>query len=275
MKYLTFCSKVIFLITTILLCNSCGSTVVERRNIICLIDYSASVNEPFFEQVAEIIQDDIFLNLGEYDRFILLPIDQEARTKPTKIVDEDLRQQSFRLSTDGLMHANDSLNDRKQRYLSKRAHTITRAILDHRFKRKAFTHSTDIFSALHEVGRLLESTPINSRTELANYFVGKPTIRSKDILIIFSDMIHESREYSFARNYKKDYNQKVIADLKTTHQIPDLGNTTVLVHGRTGTSARQVEDLMWFWEKYFQLAHARLMAYEYDSRSLITQVLEQ
>ncbi|MEM7368713.1 MAG: hypothetical protein AAF587_08915 [Bacteroidota bacterium] len=261
-------------ITGILLGNSCTTAGVTRRNIICLLDYSGSIGETQLAQYADIITEDIFLALGVYDRLVVLPIDQASRIEPIKIFYEDLQQQVFTRAGDGLTHAQDSLDHRKQRYLLLRSGQVGKSILEHRQERSSFADMTDIFSALEEVARLQESTSLDPWGKVQNFMHSKPNIQLENIFIIFSDMIHESEDYSLDNNHEPSYYQHILTELEAANRIPNLTNSKVLVHGRTGKTTQQVENLLRFWTAYFRAANADLVAYEFDSRSWINQVMQ-
>ena len=100
---------------------------------------------------------------------------------------------------------------------------------------------------------------------IINYVNGEESREYDNTIVILSDMIHESDRYDFSRLYTPAYLGKVLESLQAKGALPDLRASKVIVSGRTGKNAKQVEGLHYFWRQYFTLAGAQLVAYEYDA----------
>src|SRR6185312_1611228 len=112
----------------ILSATGCSSSVEERKNIICLIDYSGSISEVTLNNYATVISKDIFENLGPHDKFSLMPIDEGAKTQPVYLAYYDFKSEKFYKNSDGVTHKEDSLKKRLSRFLSLKSDSISSEI---------------------------------------------------------------------------------------------------------------------------------------------------
>ncbi len=111
---------------------------------------------------------------------------------------------------------------------------------------------TDILSSLHIAERVFK-----------NYK------RDKNILIIMSDMIEESKDYNFARkNLNKKRTGEIIAKEKGANRIPDLKNVRVYVTGATAENRDKFFSIQNFWLRYFEECGANLSKERYGSALL-------
>jgi len=258
--------------------NACSTGTQERLNCICLIDYSGSLTEQTLNRYIDIITENILENLREKDRLVVLPIDEGAKIEPVKLVFEDLSEKKFSYHTDGYTHARDSLLYRLNKYVKSIQPEIKKKLKQEKINRQKYTYYTDIFSALEQVVALLEhNEPDTFWDRLERFVTGKKKLISKNAIFIFSDMIQESKEISFANptGCTPDEAQFIIDKLNNFNKIPNLEGCVIFVNGRTGISNEQVDNIQNFWIRYFKEAKAELKAYDYDVGHEITAFLKK
>ena len=261
-----------------LLLWGCDTGTQQRVNCVVLIDYSGSLPEQTLHRYVDIISSEVLRHLGPRDRMVVLPIDEGARREDVKLVYDDMADHQFVYTTDGYTHASDSLRMRLREYADENGPRVAAELLREKELRQKYTYYTDIFAAIEQASQLLERNEADSFWQGVGRFVtGKKRVEPTNVLLIFSDMIQESNECSFAgpEGCSSDQGRAIIGRLKASNRIPDLHGCMVFVDGRTGKTNTQVENIQKFWEQYFKAAHATLAAYDYDSGSQITTFLGQ
>jgi hypothetical protein len=261
-----------------LLLGGCDTGAHQRLNCICLIDYSGSLSEETLHRYVEIISSDVLQRLGERDRLVVLPIDEGAKTEAVKLYYDDRAEKKFTQQTDGYAHASDSLLMRLKRYAGTTGPVIATQLLREKTLRQKYTYLTDIFAALEQASALLErNEPESFWRGVERFVTGKKRMESTNAIILFSDMIQESRETTFAdSNGVSDEKARDVMDkLRAWNRIPDLHGCRVFVNGRTGKNNVQVESIKNFWTKYFKESGAELAAYDYDAGPQIASFLAQ
>ncbi len=261
-----------------ILLAGCDTGSQDRMNCICLIDYSGSLSEQTLRRYVDIISSDVLRQMKEHDRLVVLPIDEGAKTKAVKLVYDDLSDRTFVYHTDGYAHAQDSLMMRLRQYADDEGPRIAGQLLREKTLRQKYTYYTDIFAALEQAGELVErNEPEGFWDRLRRFVSGAKRTVSSNVILIFSDMIQESSETSFAGpdGCTPEQELTVLDNLRAWHRIPDLRGCVVFVNGRTGTSNAQVENIRKFWLAYFKETGAWLGGYDYDAGPQITAFLSQ
>jgi hypothetical protein len=83
----------------------------------------------------------------------------------------------------------------------------------------------------------------------------QPKAENSSYLVLYSDMVHESRIANFA---KVKPNIKLLDTVKQAHLLPQMSGVNVLVCGAAGEYYTETQA---FWEAYFQAAGAQLKNY--------------
>lgn len=267
-----------FALFIIILFTGCATGIHERKNCICLIDYSGSLSDKTLYRYINIISENILGNLREKDRLIVLPIDEGAKIEPVKLVYEDFAQKTFSFHTDGYAHAKDSLSKRLNNYIKKLQPEIARKLRIEKINRSKYTYLSDIFSAIEQAVLLLErNEPDTFWDQVRRFISGKKRIVSTNIIFIFSDMIQESGETSFAgpEGCSIDEARFIIDKLNNFNRVPNLEGCLVFVNGRTGNNNQQIDNIKEFWVRYFKESKATLAAYDYDVGHEISAFLKR
>lgn len=268
--------KLLFTLSAIFL-FSCSNSVEKRKNVICLIDYSGTISKEVIDSYSSIISKDIFLNLGQHDKFIVMPIDEGAKTQPVFLAYYDFKNAKFSRHTDGVTHKQDSIKRRLLSFLSTKSDSVNNEIHRQKEVRKSFTNYTDIINALEQLSSKCEKNEIRSEWQkISDGIMGNTVYNSENILIICSDMIHESKEFNFNKqpDISKQELDEILKQLKNANRIPDLIGLTVFVNGRTGRDNDQTDNIKYFWENYFKEAKANLIAYDFDTHHSVVDYLQ-
>jgi hypothetical protein len=252
------------------LITGCTTELRHKRNIICLVDYSASMNDEIVQGYMNVIEHDVLLNIGEHDRLVVLPVDGASKTRASKIYYLDMEGKNFAHPNDGFAHARDSVRIRIQSYMHTVSAEIMREIRKQRLARRQFANYSDLFSALYQAGSFMETD--SGQPARASGFLSGVSYVSDNVLLIFSDMKHESAEYTFAtpRGCPPGQVEPILSALRGHNALPDLAGCKVFVYGRTGKSNQEVENIQHFWEDYFTATHADLIAYDYETDNIIS-----
>ncbi len=125
-----------------------------------------------------------------------------------------------------------------------------------------------------EVERLLSRSKGTPRTEILNSLNIADTVfhdeKRQKILVIFSDMIQDSREYNFSHVKVTDaYIEKVINYREKHNLIPDLTEVKVYVAGASGADPNKFRTVEKFWTRYFEKSRADFSPHRYG-HSLIS-----
>ncbi len=123
------------------------------------------------------------------------------------------------------------------------------------------------------------STPL---TQVLNSAKGLENYRYEHILVIFSDMLQESRDKTLdlknIANFNSEQINLKVEQINQTGKIPNLDNCKVFAFGATTTpnsgvlANRQFENTQLFWQKFFALTDADLCAYAFDCRKEINDI---
>lgn len=255
---------------------SCTTGEQKRLNCICLIDFSGSLSEETLKQYMNIISFKILQNLDEKDRLVVLPIDEGAKTDAVKLIYIDMAETRFSLPTDGYAHARDSTIKRIHDYVITRAPWIEQELRRQKELRSKFTYQTDLFSAIEQAAIMMERGSEDTFWQsLGRFITGSKNILPENVIFLFSDMIHETSGYTFAKRIGCDSAEatRIIQELRTHDALPNLSGCKVFINGRTGRNNQQVENIHKFWTRYFKEVGADLVAYDYDCSHDITAFL--
>lgn len=266
------------LLFAMLFLNSCESFVEKKRNnLIVLLDYSASNNDQVLERYINIINETILENMNTYDCLTVMPIDEGSKMKPVKLILKDLADTSFKKQTDGFAHAADSLKKRFQEFVKDYQPFIAAKLKQERLARAEYTKFTDILGAIHQTTNLLEFNRPGDKLKLAEDFVmGKTRLISQNVIVVLSDMIQDSNEYSFntSKGITEKQSQSYIDELTKTGKIPDLSDCQIFVIGATGKNPAQIDNIKSFWTRYFSATNGRLQAYGFNVEDRLRRFLK-
>ncbi|MEW6652018.1 MAG: hypothetical protein AB1394_00965 [Bacteroidota bacterium] len=88
----------------------------------------------------------------------------------------------------------------------------------------------------------------------------------RKILVIFSDMIEDSRKYNFEKeNLTKEKISKIIKSEKEKGQITDMKDVKVYVAGATHPNSEIYDMIKNFWFEYFKTCGANLESQNYGA----------
>lgn len=120
-------------------------------------------------------------------------------------------------------------------------------------------------SILFKPKRKITNTEIISSLQIAER-VFKSFTQPRKILVIFSDMIEDSRLYNFEREIlKPERINKIIKTEKDKNQIPDLKDVKVYVAGASHPNSETYNMIKNFWFEYLKACGANIEAQNYGA----------
>ncbi len=255
----------------------CFPQVEKRKNVICLIDYSGTIKPETLDIYAKTVVDRVIMNLGQFDKMVLIPIDEGSKMQAVQLISHDLSREKFTDPNDNMLQAQSLMDERLKKFKSDLREKDLSTVVQQKDARKQFTSFTDILGSLEQAALLRDKNeaPTYSK-QFSDWNDGTIEFETENSIMILSDMIHESPDLNFARTTPDEkLMDKTIADLKAKGRIPDLTGTKIFVCGRTGKNNATIDAIHSFWKKYFEEAHAQLVIYDYDSGKYIGDYVAQ
>ena len=210
-----------------------GNSERQPRAIVVLVDMSGSTNQArrtIYREGFEKVYED----LRQGDRLLVGTITGRSYIDFEPVVDEEIPERSL---------------------------WVNRI----RFERHLTETKVRIRSAVEQLLCQKVGTP---RTEILNSLNIADTIFHKEkrerILVLFSDMIQDSREYNFARaEVTNNYIDKVIGCRQRHSLIPNLTNVKVYIAGASGPDSKKFRSVERFWARYFGKTGADFSPHRY------------
>jgi len=217
-----------------------GNGEGEPRIIVVLVDMSGSTNlarRTIYKEGFE----KIFQDLGQGDRIMVGTITGRSYIDFQPVVDVEIPRKSLWLN-----------RIRFERNLTDTKESVRTAVED-LFARRKGTPRTEILNSLNIADTIFHGDKRRHR-----------------ILVLFSDMIQDSREYNFSRVEVTDaYVGKVIRYREKHNMIPNLANVKVYVAGASGADPNKFRSVERFWARYFEKTGAAFSPHRYG-HSLIS-----
>lgn len=246
----------------------------SRMVYVVLVDISASQTEEHYVKYVDVISNRVISNLSLNDYLVIYPIDAGTNIEPEKIFEIDLDNKTFEKRGDGFTHKKDSIQKRLNSYLTNQSKKVKSKLSYIKDKRSENNLKTDLFGALNQASIVLEElvSDNESGSGFWNYVTGTKSQKSKGSVLIFSDMINDTRIGNFEKdNLEK---QQIIDDAIASYNSGlNLKDIDVLVFGRQASSSKRVEMIKSFWKRFFNMVGANLVAYGYDTSNLIDRYL--
>lgn len=204
--------------------------------------------------------DQVFLPQLDYkDRIIVSQIREDSIQEAKIIVDQELPRFTPNLERYSLVEKDnflvqkaleEEIKRQKDDFVKKNdLNAIRKDILDKigNDVLSGRARSTDIFSALKSIERLFSTNKFQEK-----------------VLIIFSDMIEDSKAFDFEREEFTPQRIKDIIDSENSRAgLPDLSGVKVYVVGARATKGgiNQFYKIKEFWAEYFKMTGAQLVDY--------------
>lgn len=256
---------------------SCQPKIVQRRNVVAMIDYSGTIKPETLNIYATTISDNVFMKLSEADRWMLFPIDEGSKIKADHLLEDDMSQKGFEKGVTSVTHRDEEIRKKVTEFETQSRDTVFNTVVNQKDVRKQYTNMTDILGALDQISSsLIYDEPVSGPTQFWDAVAGNAEIKTENIIIIFSDMIQESNDLNFQRVALDESSvNKLIEDLKAKKKIPELKDAKVFICGRTGKDNKMIDGVKNFWTKFFIEAHADLKIYDYDSGNAIRDYMQK
>jgi len=212
----------------------------NSRVIMILVDMSDSTNEARPTVYKEAFEK-VYRNLRQGDRVVVGTITSRSYIDFKATVDEEIPKKT---------------------------------LLDNRLEfERSLTHSKEKIRG--EVNKLLSQKRGSGLTEILESLNIADTIfhdekERQKILVIFSDMIQDSKEYKFDRDEITDeYINNVIAHREKNNLLPNLTGVKIYVAGASAAESNRFRAIQTFWARYFTKIGADFSPHRYG-HSLIS-----
>lgn len=246
---------------------SCERQPPEATAVVALVDLSGSISGETTEFYATTLASHVWEKLSARDRLVVLPVDSESESKSEPLFSRNLSSMDFSNPKDGFARKEEREKARLIEYMSAESPKLKEAILSSAQRRGANRGGTDLIGAIHAARAAFPSDVKNT----------------KRVLLVFSDMIQESRELNITQlSTRGESGAEVLAEELTNRgRIPELENVAVIVigAGETGAgkdNASYFRAVRSFWKHVFSKAGAALdeRHYGYRTQDAITEVLK-
>jgi hypothetical protein len=261
-------------ILTLSILSSC-SQPERKRNFICFIDLSASIDTKKFNEYAEILVHDIYLNLGTNDQIRIYPLDYASRIKNDPIFFEDISSIDFTAKVKTTSYRQSEMQVLVRKHTDELKDSLITIILRSKTDRTSYSFETDILGALEKVYREKIDKENNSGWESVDHYVnGDKEFLVENFVILFSDMIHDGGGINFNSLNSTTKADDLIKSLSDNRRIPDMSEIKVYVSGITARNNQSLDVIEHFWQQYFELANAELACINYNCGNNISKDLK-
>lgn len=143
--------------------------------------------------------------------------------------------------------------------------SISKSISDSLLKIKRDSLILVADSILLKPKRKIPDTEIIASLQIAER-IFKSFSQTRKILVVFSDMIEDSRYYSFNNENLSDERVKnIIRTEKASNRLPDLSNVKVYIAGASHQDIKKYNQIKDFWFEYFKSCNAKLAIENYGA----------
>ena len=261
-----------------------------RRNIICFVDLSGSISPAHKNAYLSAIR--YTLNsMGPNDRLTVYPIDEGSYTSPVKIMNEDFLyaeggmnitfpqiadslKPPFSRKGDGISKKEQKRKARVERYVDAISPLIDSKLDSIYADRTGLSSFTNILWATMNCREDLETLD----PEEVDQIQLSTRIVPKNYIIFLSDMIHESKTYSFnmENGVDEEEQERILNELKSNGRVPDLKGANIIVLGKgPGTKVQSevaIDNIEHFWKRYFSPEYANGRLYMYRGTDKIDEI---
>ncbi len=206
----------------------------DPRVIIVFIDMSGSTNEAR-RTVYRNAFNKVYKSFREGDRIVVGTITSHSYIDFKPAVDEELPESSIWVNR---LKFEQELSGKKKK---------VRNAVNRLLKQKRGTPYTEILNSLNIADTIFHNEK-----------------KRQKILVIFSDMIQDSKEYKFDKvRITNKYISNVIENRKRQKMIPNLSNVKIYVAGAAASSSKRFRAIELFWTHYFKACKADFSTHRY------------
>lgn len=246
----------------------------DRKNIVCLVDFSGSIPENKLKDYAEGIKT-ILSSMGPEDKLVVYPIDEGSLIDRVALVYEDFQNANvnygltfkglnipdsisppFKKVNEDKFTTQNKLPQRLKGYLGVISPRILVRLDSIKTVRLPYASKSDLFSAIY-------STKDDLIKETSSSFVNNAfKKKTSNFLIIFSDMVQDSDFITFemSKGGLLKEPQAIIDSLAANNLLPNLQKARVIVCDnfsyskiQSGAPSKSLakNSIRHFWERYF------------------------
>lgn len=247
---------IISLFLIIAAANSCKYIQQEEKalNLICLVDFSGSLPESTVDWYGETIKGHVIRNLGYNDKITVLPIDYASQTGSLEILHKNFGTIEFSRDLDSPTMKAKLRQRRFKSYVDSLIPDFQEEFEEARSLREDYSRGTDILGALKQSGKYINKEDNN-------------------LILIFSDMVHESDAHNFNRELNSEKSRKRIIQRVEDVVLPNT-KVFVLTGMLPDMKIEKYELLKKFWNEYFNINNMDLIQYSSGGRSILVEEIK-
>jgi hypothetical protein len=218
--------------------HATASTAPAGTSVVVFIDFSGSIRSAERDGYRRELERDILPSLAPGDRIVIASIHDKTLTAFRPLAEATLpATPAFSGWVDNQLKYQRQVKA-TEREVAKAREELKNDVKDI-FSRPYASPYTDIFSSLFMAQKMFEG---DSR---------------RKVLVLMSDMIEDYPPYKFdAMAWRANTTKRLLDELQTKRQIPDLSGVCVYVSGASAPRAQLALDIARFWDEYFLRAHA-------------------
>lgn len=237
----------------------------RKRNFICFLDLSKSVDDQKFNEYTQILVKDIYQNMGVNDQIRIYPLDYASRIKNDPIFYEDLAAVNLDGKVRTTSHHESEVRKLIHDHTTGFTDSLASIILKFRADRSNFAFETDILGALEKVYReRIDQEPPSGWDSFKGYVNGDRTYEVKNYVVLFSDMIHNGGGTNFNHLNTTAKADQWLKEIQEGKGVPDMEKMHVYVNGITAANNKSLDAIEYFWKGYFKLSKATVSCLNYN-----------
>lgn len=245
-------------LTTLLIVSGCTNVQDHKRNFVCFIDLSTSIDAKNYNEYVDILINDVYSNMTNNDRIMIYPLDYASITEAKPIIIVDMSEVDFG-KVQSVSNRSKEMKILAKKYIAKTKDSLINKLISIKKDRSNFGFQTNILGAMEKVYRnRIDPQGSEFSDGVKRWWNSERGYSIRNYIFIFSDMIHENDEFNFRSLNSVQQSEAVIQKLKDTNRIPDLNNFIVYINGITAYNNKSLLSMEHFWKKYFEYSNANL-----------------
>lgn len=230
------------ILSAIVLLSIASCEKQKSMNVICLVDFSKTIEGSTVNWYKKTIEEGILRKEGFKDRLTVLPIDFGSQTASEEIFKVDFSKNNYENEFAGLQ-ADEVKMKNHQDSIGSAIKKFNISFSNARITRAGFDKGTDIFGALKQAEKYFDPEKVN-------------------LIVVFSDMLQFTDKTRMNFENHLNSSDEIEKHLSIADKA-DLSNIQVIVLTGVQSNIRpeKFNVVKSFWEKYFQNCNGNLIDY--------------
>ena len=234
---------------------SCSEDKLPPTNIICLVDFSSSIDSNTFDWYRTVIKEDIVLNLGDGDKLLVLPVDFGSQVGSTEIFMAEINEDDLKKKFDSPTREKETIKRRLKTLIDTLAVTFDTSFNKAVVNRKKYEHQTDIIGAVQQADR---------------YYLKD----ANNLILIFSDMVQESDKVNFIDEFETNKDIMKILDKLNIVKLNRF-DVIVITGEQPEIQPERYKQMKIFWQAFFDKYGLNLIDYQSAGRNILIKQISE